>query len=271
MALFKGEKRTERPASFPRESRSSSTGHEASQHRGGAPAGAAPRSPRAGTNLSGPRSAGRVSGGRSARRGGSAAPRGLRSGPLGRPWPPAHRPGRYRPPPPRGIPGAGHRPRRLRGSQQTPLPVPANRRAPLPEEERRPRRLTGQEGGRADCKSRRASGPPPRPAEHPARAAEGWLCRPCVGLPPAPSGLKAAAVGVPAWKALTELLEMEETSSRLSRPSHLPRQGHYEQCCINASRWVWNSFREGDSPDLPGQPIPVLCPLSVEKFFAMLR
>lgn len=69
--------------------------HEAPQHAGGARPGP-PRvpPPRAGTNLSGPRWAGRVSGGRSARRGGSTAPHGIRSGPLRRPSPPPRRPSR---------------------------------------------------------------------------------------------------------------------------------------------------------------------------------
>lgn len=184
--------RNQRPAAFPRGSRSSPRGPPRVPPAPGPTWGA--RLGRAGQRraLS---SAGR-------QRRPSRSPLGPPRAPIA-PTPPA-RP-RFRPPPPRGIPGARRRPRRLRGSQQT----------PLPEGERRPRRLTGKGGGRADCRSRRASGPTPGPAGHPGKRGRGldppgrgWRCR----RPRA--AWKLFPVGVHPWNGLriTELLAREETS-----------------------------------------------------------
>lgn len=107
--------------------------------------------------------------------------------------PPARPP--YRPPPPREIPGAPAPPAAFRGSQQTPHVTrtsarrsfsPSNGHSLLPEGERRLRRLTGRRraGGRADYKSRHASGrttnpgmlsPSGRPAPWLRAQAEAWL------------------------------------------------------------------------------------------------
>lgn len=168
--------------------------HEAPQHAGGARPGP-PRVPpprrdqpvRAPLGRAGQRRA-LSSAGRQHRP--SRYPLGPPRAPIA-PTPPAQP--RLRPPPPRGVPGAGRRPRRLRGSQQTPLPVPANGRAPLPEGERRPRRLTGREEERRTTNPGVQAGtarPSPAPREARPRAGS---ARPWVGLALPPSGLEAAA------------------------------------------------------------------------------
>lgn len=165
------------------------------------------------------------------------------------PTPPA-RP-RFRPPPPRGIPRARRRPRRLRGSQQTPRPGPANGCTPLPEGERRPRRLSGQGGGREEggLQFPACQRPPPRPAGHSASAARAGSARPWLGLAPAPSGRGAATGGVRACSGLAESWNCWRWKGppEIIQAQPLPRQGHHEQCYINVSRWDWNTFREGDS------------------------